>query len=154
MKSHEDYQARLQALAYLEQNTVMTLATYGPRGLWAAAVFYASKEFELIFLSAEHTRHCQNLAANPDVAATIQGDYGDWQIIKGIQLEGSVQLLTGESRSTAIDHYRQKYSFIDSPADPIKAALDRVQWYRLLPERLYFIDNNKGFGHRDEISVS
>jgi len=26
-----------------------------------------------------------------------------------------------------------------------------VRWYRLEPQRLYFIDNSRGFGHRDEI---
>jgi hypothetical protein len=26
-----------------------------------------------------------------------------------------------------------------------------VNWYRLRPERVYFIDNSKGFGQRDEI---
>ncbi|MGD8806327.1 MAG: pyridoxamine 5'-phosphate oxidase family protein, partial [Chloroflexota bacterium] len=69
---------RDQALTYLDQHTVMSLATYGRQGLWAAAVFYANDGFDLYFLSAGHTRHGQNLSDNPRAAATIQENYTDW----------------------------------------------------------------------------
>jgi hypothetical protein len=29
-----------------------------------------------------------------------------------------------------------------------------VRWFRLLPERVFFIDNSNGFGHRDEIDLT
>jgi uncharacterized protein len=138
------------ALAYLQRHHVMTLATQGPLGLWAAAVFYASERFDLYFLSAGHTRHAQNLAADPYVAATIQEDYHDWPAIQGIQLEGDIVLLADEAQAAAITLYQQKYPFI--AADPVlQAAFTRVNWYRLHPQKLYFIDNSRGFGHRDQI---
>lgn len=59
-----------KALAYLESHNVMTLATHGPEGLWAAAVFCVSDDFKLYFLSAPTTRHGRNLTENPRVAAT------------------------------------------------------------------------------------
>ncbi len=144
---------RHQALDYLQSHHVLTLATYGPEGLWAAAVFYASEEFRLTFLSAAHTRHAQNIAANPQVAGTIQADYHDWQAIKGIQLEGTVRQLEGEAKEAAIAHYRRKYTFLATAEPSIQQALTRVNWYTLTPERLYFIDNSKGFAHRDEIPL-
>jgi uncharacterized protein len=128
----------------------MTLATHGPLGLWAAALFYASDQFDFYFLSAGHTRHAQNLAASPQTAATIQEDYRDWPAIRGIQLEGETAPLTGAERETAIALYRQKYPFVaDDPA--LQAALQRVNWYRLRPTALYYLDNSQGFGHRDQI---
>ena len=142
---------RRQAKAYLETHRVLSLATNGPLGLWAAAVFYASEGFRLYFLSAEHTRHAQNLRANSQVAATIQEDYADWLEIKGIQLEGTVDKLAGTERSAAIALFGSKYPFIGSAGGAIEEALQRVAWYRLTPQRLYFIDNSKGFGHRDEV---
>ena len=99
--------AKQLALAYLANHQVMTLATSGPQGLWAAAVFYASEGFTLTFLSAAHTRHAQNITAVPHVAATIQEDYRDWQKIQGIQLEGSVVLLDNVSRETIIARHIQ-----------------------------------------------
>lgn len=142
------------ALTYLESHQVMTLATYGPLGLWAAAVFYASDRYELIFLSAGETRHAQNLAASSRVAATIQEDYEDWPAIQGIQLEGTVRQLLGNEKMDAIALYQDKYRFIRSPEPFLVRALEKVNWYQLTPELLYFIDNSKGFGHRDEIELT
>ena len=144
--------ARSRALAYLATHHVMTVATHGPLGLWAAAVFFANDGFRLVFLSAGHTRHAQNIAASPDVAATIQRDYADWPGIQGIQLEGRARLLAGGEREAAIAIYAAKYDFMSRPIAVIEQALARVNWYSLSPDRLYFVDNSRGFGHRDEIT--
>lgn len=144
---------RQNALAYLAAHQVVTLATHGPEGLWAAAVFYASDGFDLCFLSAGHTRHARNIAASPAVAATIQEDYRDWPSIQGIQLSGAARQLTGDEREAAIALYRAKYPFIAQPIPALVTALTRVNWYRLTPDELYFVDNTKGFGHRDAIAL-
>ena len=141
------------ALAYLDTHQVMTLATTGPQGIWAAAVFYVNDGFDLIFLSAGHTRHAQNITAVSHIAATIQEDYRDWEKIQGIQLDGKVSLLTDVSRETAIALYRQKYPFLAQADAAMQTALAKVNWYVLRPERLFFIDNSLGLGHRDEIAI-
>jgi uncharacterized protein len=143
-----------RALDYLAGHHVMTLATQGPLGLWAAAVFYANDGFDLYFLSAGETRHAQNIAASPLVAATVQADYDEWAAIKGIQLEGTVQMLTGKRREEAVALYATRYDFLRKPVSVIEAALVRVNWYCLTPARLYFVDNSRGFGHRDEIDLA
>lgn len=142
-----------QALAYIQSHHVLTLATVGTEGVWAAAVFYASAAFDFYFLSAGHTRHAQDMRAQPRIAATIQEDYADWQAIQGIQLEGEVELLHGTERDTAVALYRRKFPFLQQPIPQIKIALTKVNWYKLKPARLYFIDNSKGFGHRDEVRL-
>jgi uncharacterized protein len=145
---------RQLALAYLANHQVMTLATTGSGGVWAAAVFYVNVGFDLIFLSAGHTRHAQNITAVPHVAATIQEDYKDWPRIQGIQLEGVITLLTDVSRETAVSQYQQKYPFLANADKKMQTALIQVNWYLLKPERLYFIDNSLGLGHRDEIDLT
>ncbi len=144
---------RQLALYYLADHQVMTLATYGPQGLWAAAVFYANVGFDLYFLSAGHTRHAQNITAEPRVAATIQEDYKDWPAIQGIQLEGVVRLLEEPEQASVVAHYTAKYPFIAQANEQIQRGLAKVNWYCLSPDRLYFIDNSKGLGHRDEIQL-
>ncbi|MBX3055466.1 MAG: pyridoxamine 5'-phosphate oxidase family protein [Anaerolineae bacterium] len=131
----------------------MTLATVGAEGVWATAVFYVNDGFDLYFLTAGHTRHGRNMGTRADIAAAIQEDYRDWDDIKGIQLEGAVVMLAGEERDTAVTLYSQKYPFIAQADAPMQAALAKVNWYRLRPERLYFIDNSKGLGHRDEVDL-
>ena len=133
----------------------MTLATRGPEGLWAAAVFYASEDFRLFFLSAASTRHARNLATHPGVAATIQEDCADWIAIKGVQLEGRARSLEGRERDAARQRYGVKFPIVGSrAAEPIARALLKVDWYELLPSRLYLIDNSLGLGHRDEVPLS
>jgi uncharacterized protein YhbP (UPF0306 family) len=142
---------RILALDYLHDHQVMTVATVGEEGPWAAAVFYVNNRFNLFFLSAGHTRHVQNVVEQPWAAATIQEDYKDWPAIKGIQLEGLVTQLQGVDRKEAISLYEKKYLFIRSAPSQIRLGLARVNWYCLSPRRLYFIDNSQGLGHRDEV---
>lgn len=143
--------SRERALAYLQEHQVLTLATSGPDGVWAAAVFYVNDGFDLYFLSAGHTRHASHIAQNPRVAGTIQEDYTGWQEIKGIQLEGTVSLLAGRKRKIALTLYWKKYPFLAEAGEAVKTALAGVNWYCLVPEHVYFIDNSKGFGHRDQV---
>lgn len=144
-------------LAYIAERNVMTLATSGPEGVWAAAVFYVNNGFTFYFLSAASTRHSINMTASPRVAATIQLDYDNWRDIKGVQLEGEVVELAGAEKAAAIARYGVKFPVVGTalkaPAE-ISKALARVSWYKLVPERLFFIDNAKGLGHRDEISLT
>ncbi|MEZ4643107.1 MAG: pyridoxamine 5'-phosphate oxidase family protein [Chloroflexota bacterium] len=140
-----------QALAYLAAHHVMTLATHGPDGVWATAVFYVNDGFDLMFLSAAHTRHVQNFRAADQVAATIQEDYADWRLIQGIQCAGIVAQLDGDAKAAAINLYKQKYPFLQHAPAQIATAFAKVNWYRLRLQSLYFIDNGKGFGHRDEV---
>lgn len=143
-----------EALAYLANHTVITLATHGPNGIWAAALFYASDWFNIYFLSAAHTRHALNMASNNRVSGTIQENYPDWESIKGIQLEGLVEKLDATDLRRAMHIYAMKFPLIADAKGPIKAALFAVDWYRLIPDRLYLIDNSKGFGHRDAVKLT
>ncbi len=145
---------RSEALSYLQQHQVMTLATSAGGKIWAAAVFYVNLEFSLYFLSSGHTRHARDIAANPWVAATVQEDYSEWRKIKGIQLEGPVRLLSGDERKRAIALYGEKYPFVGMAKGSIATALLGVNWYEVSPSRLYLIDNSKGFGHRDDVPLS
>lgn len=144
---------RERALSYLEGHNVMTLATIGPEGPWAAAVFYVTDGFTFYFLSSPATRHGRNLAAEPRVAATVQGDDADWTEIRGVQLEGEARRIEEEGRAAAVERYGEKFPVIRDPQAEIAQALDKVAWYRLVPHRLHFIDNSRGLGHREEIEL-
>jgi len=146
--------ARGRALDYLAGHGVMTLATYGPEGPWAAAVFYANDGFNLHFISSPASRHARNLEMHAAVAATVHEDYHDWREIKGIQLEGTVEQLAGAEEASARRLYGEKFPFVaDTGSAPaaIAAAFAKVRWYRLAAVRAYFVDNSAGFGHRDQV---
>ncbi len=134
----------------------MTLATGGPGGVWAAAVFYASRDFTLYFVSSPRSRHARHIAVEPRVAAAIHEDYREWTAIQGIQLSGSVERLEGAAREAAAARYREKFRFLEDASAalaPVRAALGEAEWYRLTPSELYFIDNAAGFGQRSPIAI-
>ncbi|MDE2369251.1 MAG: pyridoxamine 5'-phosphate oxidase family protein [Burkholderiales bacterium] len=146
--------SRARGLAYLTGHHVATLATQGTDGPWAAAVFYVSLDFDLVFLSMPKSRHARNIASNGQVAAAIQEDYGLWQQVKGIQLEGVVNALAGDAAIDARRIYEAKFPIAradDATPAAIAAALDKVSWFRLVARRAFFIDNSAGFGHREQI---
>jgi hypothetical protein len=132
----------------------MTLATHGPEGPWAAAVFYVSDGFDLYFISSPGSRHSRNVAAQAAAAATVQEDYRDWAEIKGVQLEGMVEQLSAAAEASARKLYSRKFPLVADPAAApaaITAAFAKVHWYRLAATRAYFVDNSAGFGHRDQV---
>jgi uncharacterized protein YhbP (UPF0306 family) len=150
-----DSSRRAAAIDYLTSHNVMTLATSGREGVWAAAVFYVSDAFTLYYLSSPASRHSLNVSENPAVSAAIQEDYRDWQKIRGIQLGGSVVSIEGTEQVRAMTLYCSRHpavaKLMKDPSHEIAAALLRMKWYKLVPTRVYFIDNSIGLGHRDEV---
>lgn len=146
-----------QILDYMQAHNTMTLATCAGDGPWAATVFYASDELLLYFFSAPDSRHCQNLQINPRVAVTIQEDYRDWRKIKGIQLEGFVELVDGVvEKAKALAVYARKYPevirlFTNPASGVFYQAFLKVKFYRVSPRRVFYIDNEQGFGKRQEL---
>jgi uncharacterized protein YhbP (UPF0306 family) len=148
---------REDVIAYLQTHQVMTIATVGEEGAAAAAVFYASNEIDLYFLSAPHTRHCRNMQSEPRVAITIHEDYKFWRDIRGLQIHALGRELSGEQRTAAEQLYVRKFPWIaDTGArmDEIALALPKVQFYELITQELRFIDNTAGLGTRQEWSRS
>ncbi|HEY7678466.1 MAG TPA: pyridoxamine 5'-phosphate oxidase family protein [Candidatus Methylomirabilis sp.] len=147
---------RVEVLAYLRERYSLTLATDGPGGPWAAGLYFASDGLTLYFLSDPASRHCQDIAANPRVAAAIHEDYRDWREIRGIQLEGTADPVTAPAdRVRAWELYLAKFPFVRQfrvgDALEIMGRAIRSQFYRIVPSRVLYLDNRKGFSHRDEL---
>ena len=148
-----------QFLDYLTSHNTMTLATCAGGLPWAATVFYASDDLRLYFFSAPDSRHAQNLSANPRIAVTIQEDYKDWRKIKGIQMEGKVAPVDGVlEKAKAMAIYAGKYPeviklFTDPASGLFYKAFLKVKFYCVSPERAFFINNEQGFGKRQELVI-
>ncbi len=139
---------RDQALSVIAEARVMTVATTGPEGPWAAPVFYAPDGFQLTFLSSPRSRHATDLAADPRCAVALFPEPGSWAEIRGVQMAGRVDLLEGGVKAAAMARYVRRFPFVDPSAAPvaIRAALERVRWYRFSPEEVFLVDNRRGFG--------
>ncbi len=145
-----------KVLNYLRGHNVLNLATSGPDGIWAAAVFYVNEGFTLNFLSAPTTRHAVNIATNARVAATVQEDYSDWREIKGIQLEGTAVRLSASESVMVSAAFTSKFPVLRNPAEAqaeLARAFEGIAWYALTATRMYFIDNSVGLGHREQVRL-
>lgn len=144
---------------------------------WSCAIFYASDGFSLYFLSSANTRHSQNISQNNHISATVTEDYKDWKKIKGVQLEGSARMLTEDSdRTKAIEVYLSKYPFVHpflakvmAPFPGVFSIIQKLaralpsmpeltatpaDFYRITPEHVWFVDNEKGLGSRKEVILT
>ena len=147
---------KARVLALLGEHHVMTLASVGADGPWAAAVFYAHDDLRLYFLSAPTSRHAVNLAAEPRGAATIQRDYDDWPGIRGRQLAGSVRLVAAADEARVRTLYQQRYPLVGGGAGVPRAimeALNKIRWYEFVPDDIHLIDNTLGFAHREHLPL-
>lgn len=149
-----------QVKAFLDAHNTMTLATIGPSGEpQAAAVFYAADEqLSLYFLSSPSSRHSQNLMHDARVAATVHGDGQAWQAIRGVQIEGAVQLIEDPALlEEAARTYAERFDFLrglldDSSDGPValRGPVASSRFYVLRPAWIRLIDNTLGFGHKEE----
>ena len=151
---------REELLDYLATHNVMTIASSRGNVPWAAAVFYASAEFVLYFLSNPQSRHGTNIAENAQVSAAIHEDYHDWRQIRGIQLEGRAERLTSIRQQAEFwKVYQKKFPFVKeffragSLREMLSTKVTGIRLYRIVPSQVYYIDNSKGFGHREMLDM-
>ncbi len=146
--------------SFLDAHSTMTLATVGPQGEpQAAAVFYAADErLNLYFLSSPTSRHSQNLLRDARVAATIHADGQAWQAIRGVQIEGAVELVEEVTTlAQAARTYAGRFDFVrglldDGDDGPVvlRGPVANSRFYVLRPAWIRLIDNTLGFGHKKE----
>ena len=156
---------------FMRHHTTMSLATVSAIGRpQSAAVFYAADDdFNLYFLSSPNSRHCVNLKQTPYAAATIHADGQAWQEIRGLQIEGTVDWVTGMGPTTrAAKVYVARFDFLKGLLDAagevsrdqgpdevitLSGALSGSRFLVLRPTWIRLIDNTLGFGHKEEIRV-
>lgn len=147
---------REKILDYLHRHNTLTLATAKDNKAYAAALFYVNDEFTLYFLSKPDSRHCRNIAINPEVAITINADYSDWRKIQGIQMEGHALAVnkTGE-KARFMANYIKKYPFISEfySIPRLKKTLLEARIYKIVPKTIRFIDNSGGYFDRQKITL-
>lgn len=148
-----------KAWAYLQTHNTVVLATCSQEVSWSAAVFYANRQWRLYFLSEPHTRHMQDIKANPVVAATVTEDYKDWREIKGLQMRGRVEPASTIEWPLAVEAYLAKFPFAREFLRPDKlwqvaGKKLNARFYRFSPEEVYFLDNASGFSSRTQVQIT
>jgi uncharacterized protein YhbP (UPF0306 family) len=146
----------------LEAHSTATLATAGPGGPWAAAVFYASDaDLNLYFVTDPGTRHGTNLENDARVAAAIHADVANWNDVRGLQLEGTARIVAETGRLAAFEIYLRRFPDVrrlsEAPGNDaqrqIGVRLGRIPLWRLAPSRIRIVDNRERFGWKQELAL-
>jgi uncharacterized protein YhbP (UPF0306 family) len=167
--SHDDLRDRVAA--YVASHHTMTVATVGPSegespgtaaasgaavGPHAASVFYVvDGALRLVFISKPSSVHARHIGPGGPVAVTVSEDYGDWELIQGVQLWGHARLLTGAGRAKAMALYLTRFPFVrDMLKQPRLAELIAgIGVYQVVPHRLAFTDNTTGVFGREVLEL-
>ena len=153
--------AKDRARQFLNEISTLTLATSDGEEPWAATVFFAADNtFNIYFVSDHRTRHGRDIATNTAVAATINPDCDNWHDVAGLQVRGSVSIVDGIERAKALAVYLKKFPQIDAlfarpngeHEETIAARLKAANFYKITPAMIRVIDNEQGFGHREEFA--
>ena len=87
---------RARHAPFLREQTTFSLATTGEHGQpCVAPLFYiVDKELSLYWLSSRNSLHSRNREHTPRAAATVYRAAGNWREIRGVQLRGTVSMVT------------------------------------------------------------
>jgi uncharacterized protein len=144
--------------AVLDAQHVMSLATCGPEGPHAANVFYARFGFALVWVSDPASRHSHYIEADPRVAVTIAGDFSDFPEVRGLQIVGDACALAERNEAErARACLETRFPFLRSAKDgpaPLREALAKARYYRLIPRRVVLIDNRRGLGFKETVEFA
>jgi len=150
---------RAEIEAFIAAHHTVALATVAEDGsAHAASLLYVPDGLNLLWTSDRASRHSQHLEARRRVTATIAPDYSDFAAIRGVQIAGEAERLSGVidiARACAL--LTARYAFLAQLAGApaaLRAAWDKASFYRLRPSRITLIDNTKGFGHKATLLVS
>ena len=147
----------------LQSESVLTLATADTIGCWSAPVLYASCYIKekpvLYFLSSHSSRHIKNLPTNGAAAASLYASYqGDWQAIKGLQMQGLInevdQSQTLHWQSIYFARFPEVAELINNPTteqqQKIASAFERSGKFSFTPSLIKLTDNSGRFAERNQ----
>ena len=147
----------------LQLESVLTLATADVCGSWSAPVLYVADWLKdrpaLYFLSSPSSRHIMYLPPNGAASASIYVDYtGDWQAIRGLQMQGFIGRVPDEGRVAWEAAYFARFpeisGIIHQPKNDrekkMAAVFQKSGYYIFNPTYIRSTDNSDQFASRRE----
>ena len=135
-------------LEYLSKNRRMTLATSEDNVPWAATVMFAyDNDFNIYFISVPDSRKTKNLKANPRVSVVINEYTPRAGYTIGLQIEGKAIMLNKERDRRELEIFCQRFDWADD-------FLHDHELYKIVPEKIYYLDDEKfGQGGREVLEL-
>ncbi|RJR26612.1 MAG: hypothetical protein C4582_01455 [Desulfobacteraceae bacterium] len=152
----DDNELRQMVAELISSQTTMTLATCAGNLSWSAPVYYAYYKGAFYFFSSPCSRHITEALSSGGTAASIHASGSSWRDIRGIQMQGTVELVESFLESAeALGRYLKRFPFAmdffekKSKFD-LRGFSERfgVRLYCFRPQLLLYTDNSIRFGFR------
>lgn len=144
---------RKRAAEILRQQRIVTLSIHDAEGCWAAPVFFAEDGFDLYYVSNPLSRHCRAAETHPAGAAAVFNANSEWRKVQGLQMEGSLEILSADDEKQALKIYTRKFPFTgiffsqqQNLPEPLRAKVTDVRFFRFRARRVVLVDNTIRFG--------
>lgn len=140
-----------EILSFYQEHTTLCLCTIGDVGEpCSAPVFYAYEGLSsLFFTSKKSSQHSVNIAASPNIAASIYKDQQNYLEICGIQLNGRAYLIEADRRNSIEEIYLKRFKFINDD-EVLYQTLKSSEFYEIKISWLRYIDNRREFANKKE----
>ncbi|WP_293945047.1 pyridoxamine 5'-phosphate oxidase family protein [Sphingomonas sp.] len=141
-----------KAVAILEQNRVMAVATVRPDG-WpqTTLVGYANEDVLIYFMISRASQKFENISRDDRVSIAIGADFHDPATIKALSIAAHVsEVRDPKQRSRAIELLTDRHpglKRVQMPDDTHSAVM------RAYPAIITILDYSKGFGHADQLTM-
>ncbi len=150
---------RLRAMALIDRQKTIVLATSDQDQPWAAPVYYVYIAPTFFFFSSQDSKHIEQAINNGVVSSALFADADQWEQIEGLQMVGQIDLIDKPiQRLKVTAAYLNKFPVARSLlTDKASTDLDlrkKVRLYAFLPKRIFYMNNQLGFGSRTEITLS
>ena len=141
-----------KAIAILDQNRLMALATLRPDG-WpqATMVGYANEDILLYFVISRQSQKFANISRDDRVSLVVGRDFHDPSTIKALSIAARAsEVRDSKQRDRAVKLLLDRHPGLRAlePPHPDHSAVMRAN-----PEIITILDYSKGFGHADLLTV-
>lgn len=130
---------------FLKEARVMQLATSVDNKPWVCNVhFYADDELNIYWASAPARRHSEEIAKNPNIAATIKihEDTPEEAYVIGISIEGTAKLASEEEAKKIAKAYGEKLGKSPTLIEEILSGKNPNKFYKLTQKNVVLFDTH------------
>lgn len=127
---------------YIPQIIHMSLATVSNNKPWVCEVHFAyDDDLNIYFVSSAKTRHAQEIAKNPYVAANIVTQHHKDQKVRCVDFEGMAEMLSGiEAEKTAYQAYVARYGSSEGLLNEIRKDGD-TRFFKITVKDFFLFDS-------------
>lgn len=142
-----------RVIEVLSKSHLMSLAIQDNEGPWIAdVIFVYDEDLNIYWMSDSDTRHSKAVVENGKVAGTITHTTRSKEPNFGIQFEGKAEKLPGTQFELLVKHLAKR-GYPVPKMSQAKKILDGDRWYKLVPTKMFLIDEeNFGF-KRQKVEV-